>query len=182
MSSTSINMNKFFTIRRMTLLALLAALLTVGRIGFAVIPNVQPNTTILILASFVLGPIQGLILAILSTMTTNLFLGHGLWSIGQMIAWGIIAVISGFLGRYRHKIPWLIQILYAGLCGFLFGLIMSIFMGGIMIQKFWPYYLSGLPFDLNHAIGNIVFFAVLYKPLMFVMEQQLNKDFNKRAA
>ncbi|MBY6035653.1 ECF transporter S component [Fictibacillus nanhaiensis] len=171
-----------FTVRRMTTIALLAAILTVGRIGFAVIPNVQPNTTILIIASFALGPLHGLFLAIISTMTTNLFLGHGLWSFGQMIAWGTIAIISGFLGRYRHHIPWILLILYSAFCGFLFGLIMSIIMGGIMIQKFWPYYLSGLPFDLNHAIGNIAFFIILYKPLLTVMEQQLNKDVTKKAA
>lgn len=166
----------------MTIIALLAALLTVGRIWFAMIPNVQPNTTILILASFVLGPIHGLLLAILSTLTTNLVLGHGLWSFGQMIAWGLIAVMSGLIGRYRHKIPWMVLPLYAGFCGFLFGFIMSVLMGGILTQKFWPYYIAGLPFDLNHAIGNVVFFVVLYKPLLYVMEQQINKDMNKKAA
>lgn len=174
-------MNKF-SVRRMTIIALLTSLLTIGRIWFAVIPNVQPNTTILILASFVLGPIQGLLLAILSTITTNLVLGHGLWSFGQMVAWGLIAVMSGILGRYRHKIPWLLLTLYAGFCGFLFGFIMSVLMGGIIMQKFWPYYLAGLPFDLNHAIGNVVFFVVLYKPLLFVMEQYMNKDVKKKAA
>jgi energy-coupling factor transport system substrate-specific component len=166
----------------MTIIALLAALLTIGRIAFAMIPNVQPNTTILILASFVLGPIHGLILAIVSTLTTNLFLGHGLWSIGQMIAWGIIAVMSGILGKYRHKVPWLLLTCYAGICGFLFGFIMSVIMGGIIMQKFWPYYLAGLPFDLNHAVGNVVFFIVLYKPLLYIMEQQIKKDSNEKAA
>jgi energy-coupling factor transport system substrate-specific component len=174
-------MNKL-AVRRITIIALLAAILTIGRIAFAMIPNIQPNTTILILASFVLGPVQGLILAILSTFTTNLFLGHGLWSIGQMIAWGLIAVLSGLLGKYRHKFPWWILAFYAALCGFLFGFIMSVLMGGIIMQKFWPYYLAGLPFDLNHAIGNVVFFIVLYKPLLYILEQQTNNDFNTKAA
>jgi energy-coupling factor transport system substrate-specific component len=166
----------------MILLALLTALLTVGRLSFAMIPNVQPNTTILILASFVIGPVQGAILAILSTITTNLYLGHGLWSFGQMIAWGLIAIMSGYLGKSRQKIPFWILVAYSGFCGFLFGFIISIFMGGIIIQKFWPYYLSGLPFDLNHAVGNIVFFLVLYKPLLFVMERHLITGEHKKAA
>ncbi|WNB93685.1 ECF transporter S component [Bacillus sp. NEB1478] len=181
MNSTYINMNKL-TLRRMTLLALLTALLTVGRISFAIIPNVQPNTAILIIASFVLGPIQGLILAILSTITTNLYLGHGLWSIGQMVAWGLIAIMSGLLGKYRHKTPWWILSLYSGFCGFLFGFIISLIMGGIVVQKFWPYYLSGLPFDFNHAIGNVIFFIVLYKPLLIVMERHLKGREHGRAA
>jgi energy-coupling factor transport system substrate-specific component len=164
----------------MTLIALLTALLTVGRISFAMIPNVQPNTTILILASFVLGPIQGIILAILSTITTNLYLGQGLWSIGQIVAWGLIALMSGYLGKYRHMVPFWVLTLYSGLCGFLFGFIISIILGGIVIQKFWPYYLAGLPFDLNHAAGNIVFFIVLYKPLIYVMERHVNMSVQKR--
>lgn len=170
------------TIRRITILAMLAALLTVGRITFTMIPNVQPNTTILILASFVLGPVQGVILAILSTLTTNFFLGHGIWTFGQMIAWGIIAVMSGLLGKYRHRIPWWIMSVYASFCGFLFGFIMSVLMGGVLTQKFWPYYLASLPFDLNHAVGNFVFFVVLYKPLLYIMEKQINNNIDKNAA
>ncbi|MGD6962127.1 ECF transporter S component [Fictibacillus phosphorivorans] len=174
-------MNKL-TVKRITIIALLAAILTVGRITFSMIPNVQPNTTILILASFVLGPVQGLLLAILSTITTNLFLGHGLWTFGQMFAWGLIAVMSAYLGKYRHNIPWLLLPIYAGFCGFLFGFIMSVLFGGIIMQKFWPYYMASLPFDLNHAIGNVVFFIVLYKPLLYVMENYINKDGSQKAA
>jgi energy-coupling factor transport system substrate-specific component len=173
-------MNKQLSIKRIAVIALLAALLTIGRLAFAMIPNVQPNTIILMIASFVLGPLQGLLLAILSTATTNLFLGHGIWSIGQMVAWGIIAVISGFLGRFRQHIPWWTLVCIAGLFGMLFGFIMSIILGGIMIQNFWAYYLSGLPFDLYHAIGNVFFFVVLYKPLLYILEKQLDTSPKKQ--
>ncbi|WP_167577755.1 ECF transporter S component [Ammoniphilus sp. YIM 78166] len=147
--------------RKITLCALLIALSVVGRMTFTFIPNVQPVTVLIIITSFVLGPLYGVIVACLSTWITNLLLGMGLWTIWQMLSWSIVAGLSGWLGKIRRKVPVLVLSLYAGFCGLLYGLLISYPMSQF-IGNFWLYYLSGLPFDLNHALGNILFFLVLY--------------------
>ncbi|MFC7371205.1 ECF transporter S component [Fictibacillus iocasae] len=160
-------------LKMLTLLAVLSALLTVGRVSFQFIPNVQPNTAILIIASFVLGPTYGLVLAAISTITSNLYLGSGIWTIGQIAAWGSIAVFSGLIGKRRTQLPHWALTVYAGLCGYYFGIVMTLF-NAPYLDHLWAYYLAGLSFDTNHAVGNMLFYAVLAKPLFFIMNKQMH--------
>ncbi|MCU9594813.1 ECF transporter S component [Caldibacillus thermolactis] len=152
--------------KRISLLAMLITIAVVGRIIFTFIPNVQPMTTIIIIASFLVSPMEAIVIAVLSTILSNLYLGMGPWAIWQVLIWAMIGLISGLLGRVHTKIPLPILVMYAGFCGLFYGFIMSIAMSFIMEMDFWVYYLAGLPFDMSHAIGNMVFFAILY-PVLF---------------
>ncbi|MDR4888760.1 ECF transporter S component [Fredinandcohnia sp. QZ13] len=149
------------SVKNLTFLSMLIALSVVGRIMFTFLPNVQPTTAIIIIASLFLGPIYGVIVAVLSSVLSNLVMGMGLWTVGQIFAWGIIGLISGALRKYRDRIPVVVLVIYAVFCGFLFGLVISIPLY-LFSGKFFAYYIAGLPFDMSHAIGNGVFFLILY--------------------
>ena len=145
---------------RMTLLAMLTALAVTGRIAMAHLPNIQPVTAIIILASFWLGPTSGVILAILVTIVSNIVLGMGIWTIWQILAWSLIGLGAGIARKVWPNIPtWLLSI-YGLWSGFFFGFVISLTMRS-MGQPFWAYYLAGLPMDLNHAISNSVFILLL---------------------
>ncbi|NCU18652.1 ECF transporter S component [Pallidibacillus pasinlerensis] len=152
--------------KRISLLAMLITIAVVGRIAFTFIPNVQPMTTIIIIASFLVSPLEAMIVAVLSTFLSNLYLGMGPWAIWQALIWTLIGLMSGLLGKVHTKIPIPILIAYAGFCGLFYGFVMSIAMSFVMDVNFWAYYLAGLPFDMSHAISNVVFFAVFY-PVFF---------------
>ncbi|RFB17015.1 ECF transporter S component [Bacillus sp. HNG] len=149
------------SVKNLTFLSMLIALSVVGRIMFTFLPNVQPTTAIIIIASLFLGPIYGVIVAVLSSVLSNLVMGMGLWTVGQIFAWGIIGLISGALRKYRDRIPVAVLVIYAVFCGFLYGLVISIPLY-LFSGKFFAYYIAGLPFDMSHAIGNGVFFLILY--------------------
>ncbi|WP_010284319.1 ECF transporter S component [Bacillus timonensis] len=149
------------SVKNLTLLSMLIALSVVGRIAFTFLPNVQPTTTIIIITSLFLGPIYGVLVAVISSVLSNLVMGMGLWTIGQIIAWGIIGLVSGALRKHRERIPVVLLSIYAVFCGFLYGFVISIPLY-VLSGKFFAYYIAGLPFDLSHAIGNGVFFLVLY--------------------
>ncbi|MFT4413142.1 ECF transporter S component [Fredinandcohnia humi] len=155
------------SVKKLTLLSMLIALSVVGRIMFTFIPNVQPTTSIIIIASLFLGPLYGFVLAAFSAILSNMVMGMGLWTVGQIIAWGLIGLISGFLGRYRERIPVIMFVAYSVFCGFLYGFVISVPQYAVsgLSNKFLAYYLAGLPFDLSHAIGNGVFFLILYPVL-----------------
>ncbi|THE15044.1 ECF transporter S component [Bacillus timonensis] len=152
------------SVKNLTFLSMLIALSVVGRIMFTFLPNVQPTTAIIIIASLFLGPIYGVVVAVLSSVLSNLVMGMGLWTVGQIIAWGTIGLMSGSLRKYRDRIPVMMLAIYAVICGFLYGLIISIPLY-LFSGKFFAYYLAGLPFDMSHAIGNGVFFLILYPVL-----------------
>ncbi len=160
------------TTKKIALLGMLIALCVVGRIAFSSVPNVQPVTAIIIICAFWMGPLAGVILAVGTTFATNLVLGTGMWTFTQIFAWSVIGLLSGAIGIWLKKIPVFILSLYAGLCGLFFGLVFSIqnmVIGGF---PFLPYYLAGLPFDINHAIGNVVFFIVLYPILSRLLNEK----------
>lgn len=140
---------------------MLIALSVVGRIMFTFIPNVQPTTSIIIITGLFLGPVYGVVVAVFSAVLSNLVMGMGLWTFGQIVAWGILGLISGSLRKYRDRIPVVVLAIYAVFCGFLYGFVISIPLY-LFSGKFLAYYIAGLPFDMSHAIGNGVFFLILY--------------------
>lgn len=152
--------------RKLTIMAMLVALTVVGRLMLTYVPNVQITTTMVIIISFLLSPSQAVMVAVASTLLTNIILGMGIWTIWQIIAWSIIGLISGLIGKIHHKIPLKVLSLYAGFCGMLYGFMVSIPASKIVTDNFWAYYIIGLPFDIGHAIGNVLFFFVFY-PLFF---------------
>lgn len=161
--------------RRITLLALLAALATVGRISFNFLPNVQPVTSLIIICGIWLGPVAGIILAVLSTVLTNMILGAGLWTFPQIIAWALIGVLSGLLGKFFKRLPTWVVALYSGVMGYLYGVGIALMYGSI-IGHFWPYLISSIPFDTYHAVGNVVFMILLYPVLSRLFERFLYKN------
>jgi len=164
-------------IYKITLLALLAALGIVGRLALSTIPNVQPVTAMIIIAGFLIGPLSALLLAFLMTFLSNMILGMGIWTIWQIISWALIGILSGWLGKIFPQIPLFWIVIYGIFCGYLYGFIISLTTYQIS-GMFWPYYLAGLPFDTNHAIGNAVFIILLYPTITYLLKKYANNRFN----
>lgn len=162
---------------KITLLALLAALGVVGRAFFVFLPNVQPVTSLIIICGLLLGPSAAILLALLTTFLSNMILGMGIWTIWQIISWGLIGVISGILGRLFKRIPIYIIVLFAAFCGYFYGFVISLTTYQIT-GKFWPYYIAGLPFDTNHAIGNAMFIVLLYPMITYLFKKYKRDHLN----
>ena len=137
-----------FSIRKITLIALLSTLAYIGRLLFAWIPNVQPVTVILLIITLEMGLVEGILTASLSMILSNIFLGMGPWTLYQIASFAIVILV------------------FSCLTGYLYGFVISIFSVYFYhIPKFWVYYLQGLPFDTLHALGNIGFW-ILLSPLL----------------
>ncbi|WP_368251776.1 ECF transporter S component [Enterococcus sp. 2201sp1_2201st1_B8_2201SCRN_220225] len=164
------------TARRIAYLALLSAACVVGRLSFTFLPNVQPMTAILLLLTLLLSLPEALLVMSISLVVTNLFVGLGIWTVGQFLSYLGIMLLFWLLARlplFKTRL-WL-QALLAAAMGFLYGFLYSIFnyfLYGMSI--FWPYWLQGLPFDALHAGGNLVFYL-----LLFPVFQKLFKQFLK---
>ena len=155
---------------KLTLLAIFAAVAVVGRVLFVFIPNVQPVTAMVIITGVLLGPLSGLIIAILATFLSNMVLGLGLWAIWQITSWGFIGIIAGIMGKYIKNIPLYVLLAFGLFSGYLYGFMISLTSYQVT-GKFWPYYLAGLPFDTNHAIGNFVFILLLYPTIVYLTKR-----------
>ena len=78
----------------------LAALAVVGRLVFAVIPNVQPVSAIVIMAGIIFGRRSGFMVGALAMLLSNFFLGQGPWTPWQMYGFGLMGYLAGVLADH----------------------------------------------------------------------------------
>lgn len=83
-------------IRQIALMAMLTAMCVVLRIFKVIpIPNVQPVTDILMIVTLTLGIGSGILLAALTMFISNIYLGFGIWTIPQILAYvGCVLTIA----------------------------------------------------------------------------------------
>ncbi len=173
--------NQYFTVHRIALLAIMTALVTVGRLVFAlpILPNIQPMTALLILITLNMGVLDGLLVAVLSMLLTNLIMGMGPWTLFQMVSFAVVILLTGVwkyfyhFGGFGNRLAFSIWALVAG---FIYGLIISIFSYYLYgMNNFLVYYVNGLPFDALHAAGNFGFFFLLEPVLVPIIRKKFDE-------
>jgi energy-coupling factor transport system substrate-specific component len=167
------------------LVAALAALAIAGRIAFAAFPNVKPTTDIVILAGYALGPAPGFAVGALTALISNLWFGQGPWTPWQMAAWGLCGVFGAVLALSRRRIGRFTLAAACGLAGIAYGALlnfslMATYGGELSVQRFAALESRAVPFDLAHAIGNVVF-ALIAGPAMLRMLIRFRERFEWRA-
>jgi hypothetical protein len=176
-------MNKnFFHVKKITTyeiayLALTIAACVVGRTLFQFIPNVQPMTAIFLIITYQLGISRGLLVNVLSLIITNLYMGMGIWTVSQILAFSLVVLIMGLLCSFDFfRKAFILQVIYSVIAGFLYGFVMaSIDVKLYGMPNFWAYYVAGLYFDFLHAIGNGGFYLIL-APIFKELFHKINKQ------
>ncbi len=152
--------------RVLALVAALAALAALGRIAFAPLPSIKPTTDIVFLTGFVLGGAPGFAVGAVGALASNLFFGQGPWTPWQMGAWGGVGVAGAALAHVtRRRYPELGRIPLAAACaaaGLFYGAIMDLstwltFSGDLTSAKLATQFAAGVPFNIAHATGNVLF-------------------------
>ena len=137
--------------KEIAIIGTLSAFAAICRVPFAAIPNVQPTTFIVAISGYVFGPYAGFLVGSTAAFVSNIFLGQGPWTPWQMFSWGLVGVISGYIG----KKPGGISVL---------GFVKPLNMNTIMLA-----YLTGLTVDIMHACGNFVFSMIFFEKFQKVL-------------
>jgi len=159
------------------LLVLLGVFAVSGRILLDPIPNVQPVTVIVLLAGIHFGTARTVALATAVALCSNMLLGHGLWSLYQAVGWSAVGIAGAVLSNRlyvdgRMMIPALAGL--AAVSAFAFDWIVSLSaLHSLSGEVFLVYLMAGIPYDLLHAAGNLVFVAWLANPLSEVMTRHI---------
>jgi energy-coupling factor transport system substrate-specific component len=145
--------------KEVALVAVLGGVAAGGRVLFAAVPGVQPVTVIVVAAGAALGVRVGFAVGAVAALVSNFYLGQGIWTPWQMLAWGGCGVVGALAARLiRHR--WA----FAALC-FALGFAFSSAMDLWHWYSFWPHtwealtlvYAQGVWFSVAHAVGNVVF-------------------------
>ncbi len=147
---------------QLVILSLLGALLFVVQVAFGFLPNIELVSVLIIVYTRVYGwkvfyPIY------LFVVLEAVYYGINTWVIQYAYVWAILALVVLPLRRYDSRSLWvLVNTAY----GFLFGAFCSItylLIGGVSAMA--AYWLSGIPFDLLHMVGNFLTALILCDPL-----------------
>lgn len=156
------------TIREITLFGVLGALTFGAKYGMAGLPNIEPVSLMVMLFGVTFGK-KAVYPVYLYVVLEILFYGLGTWNIMYLYIWGILALAAYFLRKMEQPLGWAVL---SGAFGLLFGALcvpVDLAIGG------WEYavskWVSGIPFDIAHCVGNFFMAMVLFVPVRKLMKR-----------
>ena len=148
--------------RIVALVAALAALAVAGRLVFVPLPNVVATTDIVLITGYAVGPAPGFAVGALAAAVSNLWLGQGPWTPWQMAGWGLVGLGGAALALLtRRRISRVGLAVACGLAGLAYGALLDLsvmvtYGGEQSLDRYAALSVRGIPFNVAHAVGNIV--------------------------
>lgn len=154
---------KKITSRELTLIATFIALAVVSRLAFYLIPQVKPIAAVVVVSGVCFGGKRGYIVGAFSAFVSNFMFGQGLWTPFQMVALGMIGLISGVV--FKKLKPSRINLAIIGfvLAFLVYGLIVdmstiiSVYGNNITLDGVISIYASGTPFSAVFGVSTAIF-------------------------
>jgi energy-coupling factor transport system substrate-specific component len=165
--------------RELGLVAVLVAAATAGRIAFAAIPSAQPVTAIAIVTGVALGPRAGAAVGAGAALLSNTFLGQGPWTPWQMLLWGLAGASGGWLAPLLRRSR-IALMAFGGAWGLVFGVGMDVwqlaaFGPALTLPAFIAVHARAVPFDLVHALTNVILLGVAGMPLIALLDRSARR-------
>ncbi len=158
-----------YTLRDISFAAFLTAVLYVQQVALSALPNIQLCTVLLIWYTLHFSRLLPLVLPGF-ILLEGITYGFGIWWFSYLYVWAILVLIVYPL-RKKELSPVLLAAIGGGF-GLAFGFLCSLpyfAMGGVSLG--FSYWISGIPFDIAHCVGNAVATLLLWKPLEFVAQR-----------
>ena len=144
------------------LFGMLGALTFALQVVMAPLPNIEPVSLLTMLFAVIFGW-KSLYCVYTFVAMEILFHGIGLWNINYLYIWTVLTIAAIMLRRMDQVFGWALLSGVFGLCfGALCGIV-DIFIGGFGYAA--AKWVSGIPFDLLHCVGNFAMTLILWKPL-----------------
>ncbi|MBO7404685.1 MAG: ECF transporter S component [Clostridia bacterium] len=151
--------------RRMVIIAVMTALSIVGRL----IPVFKPIAALTILTAMYLGSESGFLVGAMSALVSNFYFGQGPWTPFQMLAWGLIGLVAGYLaGPLKRSRAFLL--FYGLLSGIFFSFVMDIWTvlwyNGTFSPVLWvSAAAAAVPHTIMYSASNLLFLWFLAGPI-----------------
>ena len=147
---------------------MLGGLMFAGKVALMALPNVEPVSLLVMLFAVVFGR-KCLYPIYIYVLLEMLLHGLHLWVFNYLYIWTLLAGAAWLMREMRQPLGWA---LLSGVFGLLFGVLCApvyLVVGGPMYAVSW--WVSGIPFDMIHAVSNFVIALVLFVPLRTLLER-----------
>ena len=139
-----------------------------GKYVMSGLPNIEPVSLMVMVFGAVFGW-KALYPVAVYVLMELLFYGIGTWNVMYLYIWPTLAVAARLLRRMDDRLGWA---LLSGGFGLAFGALcmpVDIVFGGVEFAA--AKWVSGIPFDIAHCIGNFVIALVLFNPMRKLMKK-----------
>ena len=156
------------SIVEMILFGMLAALTFALQVVMGPLPNIEPVSLLVMLFAVTFGW-KALYPVYIFVVMEILYYGFNLWNIYYLYVWAILALATLLLRKNQSV---LVFAVLAAVFGLLFGAlcaIVDVFIGGVGYAA--AKWVSGIPFDVTHCVGNFAIALVAFNPLRKLMQK-----------
>jgi len=165
--------------RELVTIAVLCAIGIAGRSLFFMLPQFKPMLALTIIAGVAFGGEAGFLVGAVTMLVSNMLFSQGPWTPWQMFAMGIIGFLSGVLFKKgvlrRTRVSLSVFgaftaiVIYGGIMNPAAAFIASA--ESITMETLFAYYVTGLPMDLIHAFGTVLFLMIASEPMLEKMDR-----------
>jgi len=153
-------------------MGLMLAIVEVCKHALDFLPNIELVSFLFIMFTLYFGW-RIVLLTWAFSLVECIYFGFGPWTITYFYVWPILVIAVMLLKRFFGENPWCYAIL-SGFFGLCFGFLCSFYtlaIGGPAMQITW--WISGIPYDAVHCVGNFVICLVLFYPVNQAMKRIL---------
>ena len=143
------------------------------------LPQFKPVLALTIIAGVAFGGEVGFLVGAMTMLTSNMIFGQGPWTPWQMFAMGIIGFLAGvlfkkgWLRRTRASLAvfgaFTAVIIYGGIMNPAAAMMMS--SETLKWENLLACYITGLPMDLVHGFGTVLFLIIAAEPMLEKMDR-----------
>ena len=172
------------SIKDITLIAMMVAVIEVCKIALTFLPNIELTTFWLIMFTIYFGRKIVYVVPVFIIIEGAIY-GMQIWWIMYLFVWPLLVFVCYLFKKNRSIWFWSIL---SGTFGLFFGALCSIpyiivcaFSSGIKtgIQLGIAWWIAGIPWDIVHCLGNFVIMLVFYIPITYVLSQ-IKISFNNK--
>ncbi len=164
--------------KEIALVSMLGTISALSRLPFAAMLNFQPCTFFIICSGYVFGPVAGFMVASLTALISNFFLGHGPWTPYQMFTWGLVGLTAGWLRKLNlsPKTGLIVLAAFGFFWGWLYGIIINVwfwtsFVFPLTLKTYLYTLANAVVWDATHALANILFIIIFGSKVINILER-----------
>lgn len=168
------------TIFEMTLFSMFAAMMFISKIVMEFLPNIHLLGMLTMLLTVVYRK-KALIPIYIYVLLNGVYAGFDMWWMPYLyvwtVLWGVTMLLPRDMGKTAKMIVYPVVCALHGLCfGVLFAPTQALLFS-LSFEQTLAWIVAGLPFDVVHAVGNLVLGTLIY-PLSVQLDK-LNKKADK---
>lgn len=160
------------TLYQLTLFGVLGALTFALKFAMAGLPNIEPVSLMVMLFAVTFGKKAVFPIGVYILLEFVVY-GPGIWNIFYLYVWFTLAGAAWLLRGMEHPLGWAIL---SGGFGLLFGALcapIDLILGGPAYAL--SRWISGIPYDILHCVGNFTIALLLFQPLRRLLARLMER-------